>query len=81
MSVCANFKEYPIVSLERNELASTDSSVKGVTEDSGGIRKSTNIYYVPVRCPNTFSVQGAGDRAINNTGMVTGLSDHANKDC
>lgn len=81
MNICANFKEYPIVSLERNELASTDSSVKRVTEDSGGIRKSINIYYVPVRCPNTFSVQGAGDRAINNTGMVTGLSDHANKDC
>ena len=45
---------YPTVSLERDELASTDSSVKGVTEDSSGISKSTNIYHILLRCSNIF---------------------------
>lgn len=66
--------EYPPVSLERDELTSTDSSVKGVTEDSSVIRKSTNIYHIPLRCPNTFCMQGPGERVINNTGMVTCLT-------
>lgn len=66
--------EYSPVSLERDELTSTDSSVKGVTEDSSGIRNLTNIYHIPRRCPNTFCMQGAGERVINNAGMVTCLT-------